>query len=629
MHRIIFFPGGFKPVHAGHIYMILNALNTYKDADIYVIPSNKKRGNISADTTIDFMKKVFAAYPNVHILQCESPSPLRDVYAYTGEKTFGDGFYAMLSSEKEDDIVRSIKYVEGFSEGGKYYTNGVIPFVCTIDAGALCFSDGVAISSTILRNCARLNTPESKARFFEAYSMLINSGMITIADVEEYYTSISMEIDDLLESYNNVLNEGGVGGHMYHPYELDDMTFDNIDKLIKDLLDGNIEDVTEKLDGQNLFASMNEQGDVIFARNMSHIKETPWTINDITGNQRWQEKPSVLNAFSNGAKTVKAVFDNIPNNINFFNIEKISNSVRTRIRKWVNLEILDPSNTNVIPYIDAKISFHTIMESLYSISETSEINGAQPVWQFNEDSMLISDMKILDAAVRKTQKSIFIPQMTPKVLLQKTVNASQKYEEYHADILDILNDAGPDVLSMNSTIGDYKSFMILDYIMNSAKFKNLSGEVKWYLACRWAGINKDSIITLKKKVTREEYGLISNFDKNDAKTLCTKIMAPLDTLFMKVGNDVIRNAKGLMNAGKEQQIEHSLKSELAKLVSEADSWDEQKKNRLERLLIRLDSVRNEINAAEGVVIKWNGLTLKLTGSFAPLNAILGLQKYGK
>ena len=47
------------------------------------------------------------------------------------------------------------------------------------------------------------------------------------------------------------------------------------------------------------------------------------------------------------------------------------------------------------------------------------------------------------------------------------------------------------------------------------------------------------------------------------------------------------------------------------------------KKKLELNLARLAEVDNDLASVEGIVFKWNGRIMKITGSFAPLNQILG------
>ena len=54
-----------------------------------------------------------------------------------------------------------------------------------------------------------------------------------------------------------------------------------------------------------------------------------------------------------------------------------------------------------------------------------------------------------------------------------------------------------------------------------------------------------------------------------------------------------------------------------------NSDDAKSKIKLEQSLKRLAAVNSELNSTEGIVFKYKGHMLKLTGSFAPLNQIFG------
>ena len=72
----------------------------------------------------------------------------------------------------------------------------------------------------------------------------------------------------------NLLLEGGAYGHMAHPFDDNDLTFGDLKKIITNGLGGNLsreDNVTEKLDGQNIMISFKD-GKLIAARNKGHIK---------------------------------------------------------------------------------------------------------------------------------------------------------------------------------------------------------------------------------------------------------------------------------------------------------------------------------------------------------------------
>ena len=65
--------------------------------------------------------------------------------------------------------------------------------------------------------------------------------------------------DDIVQK--ELLNEGCAYGHMAHPFDDKDLTFGDLKKIITNGLGGKLsreDNVTEKLDGQNLMISWKE-----------------------------------------------------------------------------------------------------------------------------------------------------------------------------------------------------------------------------------------------------------------------------------------------------------------------------------------------------------------------------------
>lgn len=628
-HLFIFYPGGFKPVHDGHIAMIEQLAMKYPNYDtkVFVVMGNSMRDGITAESSLFILEKLSNKFPNVNILSSNSRSPIYDVYNLTGTKEFGNGYYALASSEKGTDLKRSLVFFEKFSLNGEYYTEGVIPLLLREHIFPIMFEDRIdefnnmPISSRILRMDIVNNDYES---FKTGYKYALSMGILTEDELKSYFLTLKQEMSRILvmESLKNVLNEGGAAGHMMHPYEVSDFTFNDLFELIEKLLSTDITDATEKLDGQNLFASVDENGKTIFARNASHIRSIPWTMEDIEGNKNWKNKPSVLNAFSNGAKTIDAVFKNIPNKVKFFNTDDKKHGVR--IRKWVNFEILDPNNRNVIPYIDSKISIHSIsLATSYYDNFGESQNGGFSIEMSND----INDFKVLSAAISKTQNTVFKSQITPTVIIHKAVNDSELCEKYKAELQELMDTYE---LTYSNTLSEYFTKAIFSFMQNNRSFLKLPDQVKDFLSERWSGKRGYNISYIKHIVTPEEYDIIKTFEKEKLDDLKKKVVRPLDVIFMKLGNNVIKRTEGLANAGKESDIVKQLNGEVRKLIDTVSSENNEKdKDKLERLLIRLNNIGNELNATEGVVIKFKGQVIKLTGSFAPLNAILGISKYKK
>ena len=93
------------------------------------------------------------------------------------------------------------------------------------------------------------------------------------------------------------LIEGGASGHMAHPYDYTEFTLRDLKGLIRNLFSGKIEDITEKIDGTNIQATMNQQGQVVFIRNKTDLNSElgGMTIDDMA--KKWEAKPSVAKTF--------------------------------------------------------------------------------------------------------------------------------------------------------------------------------------------------------------------------------------------------------------------------------------------------------------------------------------------
>ena len=644
----VLFPGKFKPVHYGHISLMRRYLDsTQFDVELTIIISRAGKEGLAPETSKWFLEKIFSGNKRVKIMIAPDPSPIKTVYDMIGQKTYGNGIYAMGTSGKGTDIKRAADISVKFGKDGKFYTPGIDVILFPIDPTPTLYSgrndmySEAPISSTIVRLDIRNNDFEN---FRTAYLPLLEDGTLKENVLQEYFEKLKGELipiketavyDALSESEtNNKLNdklfEGGAAGHMMHPYDVDDFTFNDLMNLITDLFAGKIEDVTEKLDGQNLFASVDDAGRTIFARNMTHLRKTPWTLADLMDNPKWVGTPSVQHAFSNAGLTIDKVFKHIPNAVSFFN--KNDASTGTHTRKWVNLEILDTKNFNVIPYVESKISFHEFKNVTLS---KGDFNSGKEEWGISIDPDNDKDMQILQKAIDKTNRTTFKAQITPKVIfnsVDKGEVRAKKYNDYIQKLLDKYD------LEINDSIADYKICGLLDYINKSARLDFISGDLLDRLINRWIYNDKSENITKIAKfydnmddrlITKEEYSALKDFEKNDLPLVMKKIMAPLDKLFINVGNEVLKSISGLANAGHEAEIIKRLKNEAKDIkLAVENSDDVNAKSKLEKSLARLASANNELNATEGIVFNYQGRTLKLTGSFAPLNQLFGL-KFGK
>ena len=114
---------------------------------------------------------------------------------------------------------------------------------------------------------------------------------------------------------------------------------------------------------------------------------------------------------------------------------------------------------------------------------------------------------------------------------------------------------------------------------------------------------------------------------DDMQRTCVR---PLEKVFLKVGVDTLHRVTNLLSANNPKQAA-SLKQELLDAIkSIRDTGDRNQLAILQKQIERLDDLGiDNIVPSEGIVFMYNGKPYKFTGTFAPVNQILGMMKFGK
>ena len=617
----ILFPGSFKPVHAGHMSLIDMYLkgDDQHDTQVYVLISGKDRDGITALSTLKFLNKIFGRFPNFHAI-VTNESPVKAAYDLTATKEFGDGCYALAASTKESDVKRALDYNKCFISTGKYYTPGVKPLLLIPDALPVYvnrkdeYNDSPISASIVRKDIMR----DDYNAFLSAYETPFLPDYVTEKDLIEYY-------NELLPLVKVPINEGGAAGHINHPYDDNSLTFQDIMDMIQDLFSNNIEDITEKLDGINILASVDNMGRVVFARNKSHLLNTPMTIQDMLNNNTWKE--STKNAFIKGAKTIEKVFNNLKDKVEFFNYDDKADGVK--YRNWISIEIIDHDNTNVIPYVENFVSFHksilTACTKYFPKEDYEQTTFSDP----NKET----DLYKLEQAIKKTNLNDdeFGARMTPKMIFMSDVDSSRVIADHRMDLEELMEEYD---LSPNDTVGDYKYSAMYKYIRNNHPVKHLTVEEMKMLAERWSGRKNVKLSEFKyapdgSKIEGGNNITISDikkYEKDSLQKLQKRIMMPLDRFFINVGNSVLKVFKSDSNEGNESKVIEQIKKSVVDAISAIqETGDEKALDKLEYLLFRLgDTV--DVNASEGIVFKYKGRMFKITGSFAVINQVINLSR---
>lgn len=382
--------------------------------------------------------------------------------------------------------------------------------------------------------------------------------------------------------------EGGEGGHMSHPIDYVDFTGNDLIELIDNLFNGKIEHMKEKLDGMNIFATMNNNGEVVFIRNKSNLNSERGGMSLDEMAEKWAEKEQQKKVFLSAGKLITEIFTKLGKE--YFNPAQDT-------RKVINCECIISGKTNIMPYASDRVAFHG-----YKIYKN---NGTK--WIEDEDvEGNVED--IYDAA-----KDFDAAKPRPDLIIKSADEASKFAPKFIESIKKLFDEEG---LSLNNTIDEFKhtrfkkyapewmreDVVIYNRLYNNDKSVNL-GKIKKQYPDKVDEINRLDVI--KKEI--DEY-----------------VIGPLDKLFLSIGNEFISMLSGFTNEKIHDKVTATLKKDIEdtiELVKKSNS--EETQDKVAKQIERLKMLGDKFNSAEGIVFLYKGRRMKLTGSFAPINQILG------
>ena len=150
-----------------------------------------------------------------------------------------------------------------------------------------------------------------------------------------------------------LITEGGAGGHMNHPYDDHNLTFNDMKEMVSRALQGRLdieEAVTEKTDGQNIFVTF-KNGQIGFARGKRTIIN-PMSVQAIQ--DKFAGRGAISRAFGHSAEDLAEAFSRVD--------QKRLNGIFKNGRVFANMEIIYPDTKNVVAYEIAVLQFHNLVE---------------------------------------------------------------------------------------------------------------------------------------------------------------------------------------------------------------------------------------------------------------------------
>ena len=424
---------------------------------------------------------------------------------------------------------------------------------------------------------------------------------------EFLFEKANQDLNELKDS--QLVMEGGAAGHMSHPFDEKDLTFGDFKKIIDAGLQGELNfetEATEKTDGQNVFATVMD-GEVKFARNKGEMKN-PMTLQQFKDKFEDHESTLVRDTFQFAAEDLANSLNKLPaKDLEIFNNGK----------SFMNMELIYSKNPNVIYYDRDIIQFHGIK---HTDGEGNEIG--------EETKYAASIAKILKDLKLDMGKTFSI--IPPQIIkLGKDIDFEKNKAKFIKQVEDLRKRYN---LTDADEVSRYHEMWWRETI--DKNFPDLGQDIKEGLLQRWAYDNKKALNwrSLAKEIdSKDVANLIKKFDKEDVKKKQKENMRPFEDLFLELGSIILKNASNFVAANPDaemQRLQKQLKDEAEAIKKSGNVSDIEK---VAKELERLDRIGGieSIIPTEGIVFVYKGKTMKLTGTFAAVNQLMGFIKYGR
>ena len=598
---IAIYPGRFQPMGLHHYKTYQHLVNKFGSKNVYVVTSDVT--GPTSPFSFNEKKKIIQSYgvPTNHIIKVKDPYKAIELTSKLPDDTpvvfgFGAKDAGRLTSGKYFKDYKDGKDLVGYKENGYIIT---LPHV-TLKV------NGKEMSGTSIR--AALGNKDvkevEKRKIFKGIFGHSKSPIYKL--VVDKLASLSEQKMEL----RGLLLMGGAYGHMAHPFDDSNLTFSDFKSMITRLLKGgvNVEGVTEKLDGQNLMVSW-KNGQLVAARNKGQIKNFGENSLTTAGVKKmFAGRGELTKAFS-------ATMEDLENAIKGLT-EKQRGLIFDNGHKWMNLEIIYVPTQNVIPYGKDMIVFHG------NLKYDKEGN---PIGQDKDSGKKLAGMiKQINQEIQNT----FEIRGPVALSLPVTKNFQDDQQYFIKKLLGLQKRYG---LGNTDKITRYHEKWWENKINSESKKVKISldKQTKNALISRWVFGNKSKPLNSKNFKDEKVLDWAKKMDKINFNKFAQQNIAPFENLFLELGAKVLTNIENFISASPEDSV-RSIKKDLKSTVSSLQKGgDLTKLSQLKRHLKRLSKAGGfkRIVPSEGVVFNYKGKTYKLTGTFAPINQILGSLKY--
>jgi len=430
---------------------------------------------------------------------------------------------------------------------------------------------------------------------------------------------------------------GGVFGHMSHIYDNPNMTFGQIKDIMQKASAGELQNVTEKTDGQNLFVSYNVQdGTVRAARNKSNLKAGGMDADELA--EKFGGRGALTDAFVNAFKAFEIA-------VNQFSDEEKVELFGPDTNIFYNAEVMDPANANVINYDTKTFLIHRAGHAEFDRETGKPVSS--------EEGFSEKKATVLQAALEKAQESM-------KGDFKVQVNAIRQLKALGDDVAlaqalkgmdQVMSSAG---VADDDTIGDYiigKWRQVVDQELSELSDEGKQLIIKRVMTDYYGALKGEGPLKSRGLETRQITKTINQPELNEKVVGVIKsypqrfkeFIFPVESVIHRFAIEIMRAVQSayIIAAGGNEKEVARLQALVGKAIDAIQgSGNEEAMEIIKAQLEKLSTIEDDgsignvdlsmiSSAAEGIVFDYDGHTYKFTGGFAPANQILGLFKYGR
>lgn len=376
--------------------------------------------------------------------------------------------------------------------------------------------------------------------------------------------------------------------HIQHLVEDRDLTLGTIKEIIDTVARGELADATEKLDGVNIMFTCLPNYETRFARSENDIRSRGMTRAVLEA--KYTGRGLVQDTFVKGSNALAALAREL---------------TATELRKafdggalWYSAEILYTKNPNVVHYAHDCVVLHE--RPVLRLNGGAVVKEAQAPFATLEARVADADMTAPAGWRFHGPRRVVVPAVTEPVWAKEVCGAVKEYGDDTHKLADVLRRLAREQLSALGVAGATLNASI-------ERLVEAPGCV--------------SLTELKPKLPQKAIAML-----RESSDWATRALWHLDVAIARFATVAL---KGLIselvadNVEEARRIDERLVRSMA-LIEQSRNPEAIKI--LRKQFQKLDRITTPV---EGIVFPWGDKLYKLTGAFAPANAIMGLCKYGR